>query len=299
MRILSFHPIHRTWINSLAELFPEHSFELVTNPVHLSPKEQTMWESDMFPFVPNITHINKRLNEIQQDDYDLFITWQAIWMASPIRNFGWKIPGILFFHNVGEFPPQDWHHGPFVYNTNLTKARINKPGEVFICVRKKEAIGTWTGEVPKVYHINEILLKMGGLPFLYKDAYTRLKTDGYLYQFSSDMTWDSYCREREKLTAFIELFINRLNSCTFVEALRMGQPTIVPNKPDYNVFETQEGAMLFNTEQEAYNYSVQLTNDHELAEKIGKKGQEIFESYAADDIRREKMKKVFEEVLKK
>jgi glycosyltransferase involved in cell wall biosynthesis len=80
----------------------------------------------------------------------------------------------------------------------------------------------------------------------------------------------------------------------------MGQPTIVPNWPEFNlIIKHGENGFLYRTKEECADLTNLLINDYNLAKKLGAAGRETAEAIAGDDVRRKQWTEAFNLTLKK
>jgi len=111
--------------------------------------------------------------------------------------------------------------------------------------------------------------------------------------------WEMWMAKRRELRAYIEISIRAMSS-TFFESLLMGQPTVVPNWPEFNsVIKHGENGLLYRTKEECTHMASLLINDYDLAKKLGAAGRETANRIAGDDVRKKQWTEAFNLALEK
>lgn len=295
MKILTWYPIHRTWINSIAELFPDYTFDLAEcSQIITATFEKAMWLTDIIPFVPNIKIVGK-YGFVEHRNYDLIFSWQWVYERINAKE-RWDKPIILFIHNAGERAPRGFK-GIVVYNTYLSAELAGTPdAPVYLGVRKEEVIGNWTGEIPKGY-VGNFDLFVGRLPLFSFEEVRKLVRNGLIEEMHGQLKWNDWMTHRRKLRFYLEI-LKRANCNAFLEAMRMGQPCIVPDTRDFNRFiQHGENGFLYKKPEEIEGIVKELCLNYDLAKEIGRKAKISIEKEINDEKRKKLLEKVFKMAL--
>jgi len=295
MKILSFYPIHRSWINSIAELFPEHSFELIENKkIPCGPIERKLWLGEIVPFVSNVKIVGE-YGKVDHRNYDLILAWQNVY-SSILAKHKWVKPVVLFIHNAGDRPPAKFK-GPIVYNTYLSAEQAGDPtAPVYLGVRKASEIGEWTGEIPRGC-VGNLDLLAGRRHVIDANFVGKLVSAKLIEQIQGNLAWKDFITIRRKLRFNLEV-LQRANCNSFLESMRMGQPCIAPDIRDYNKFITHgDNGFLYKTENDIESIARKLNSDYDYTKQIGLRAKETIETHIDDEKRRKILEKVFEKAL--
>ena len=290
MKILSFYPIHVSWINGVAELLPKDKICLAPSGEPVSKVEQEMWMSGINPFRSNIEITSKSFDQIRQKDYDVCLLWWAVWSKAKLEE-RIQIPAVWQTLNYGESPPEYWE-GPILYNTWGAKEGCGRPGEVYFAINSKSVLGKWNGKIPKGTSVNK-----RWLDFTYDMIlYNGLVTQGWLEEYDGMVPFEELMKIRNNHRFYIEVNTHRYACNAVLEAMRSGMPVIAPNKPDYNRFiKDWESGILYNSPDQALLYAQQLCEDYTLAKRIGAKAEIQAETFLDDALRRKILLNAFKE----
>jgi len=290
MNVLSFYPIHPVLINNLAEFFPTWNFDLVyaNKEIPLQPWEEVVAE---FYYEPNITLLNNNWNEVEQDKYDLIILHRrAIDLENRITV---KRPSVFVVLSREHQPPENWP-GTIVYANRESQKEGKYLGELIFISNSYKRLGRWSGEEEKFYFASKPSLIWKSKPGLFEKVSKEIK----FYLPEKTLPWSEYQNMRIKARGYIELGL-RNNSCAFIDALKMGQPTIVPSLGDYPMFiDNKKNGFLYLTEQEIIEAAKKLL-DFDYAIDIGQHAYERALELIDEKEICKKWKKVFEEEMRR
>lgn len=295
MKILSFYPIHRSWINSIAELFPEHTFDLAEcKEISCSSIEKRLWLGNAVPFVSNVQVIGK-YGLVNHEHYDLILAWQHEY-SRIFSKHKWNKPVIVFIHNTGDSVPKGFK-GQVVFNTYYSAEQAGMPtASVYLGVRKASELGKWTGEKAKGCVGNFDLLG-SRLQMISQSELMKLLSEKLIEEIRGDIGWSDFIGLRRKLRFNLEI-IKRTNCNSFLESMRMGQPCIVPDVRDYNKFIINgDNGFLYRSFKEIEQIVRQLCDDLEYAREIGRKANKTIEQHIDDTKRRTILEEVFKKAL--
>lgn len=290
-RILMFHPTHRTAVNSIAELFPEISFELALVPERpADPREVLCVDGGLQPLESNVKMLDRTWREVDDWDYDLHISYPGMaWIARR----EWRIPGILLFLNAED--PFLTGFGWYVANTYSTYDKlpaIRNRSLIFPTVGRK-SVGDWVGDYAGAYFMNErnfsdrqgLFWDRAFLDFLsLRVPFSR--TDDFV-------PWAEYMDYRRRMRVYVELSRRKI-SCALLESMMMGQPVIAPDANDWNrIITNGRDGLLYRDRDEAADMIMSVNGDIEFARKLGAEGRRRAEELAGDDVRRALWREAF------
>jgi glycosyltransferase involved in cell wall biosynthesis len=296
-RILSFYPIHGTFINSIAELFPEIEFDLATIPGITRYAWQKIWETDLVPLEKNI-HVVGGPETIDASHYDLRITWPDIEkLAKPTHP---NIPSVCVILNRGETAPES-------VDVVVQNTKVNSSDRQIYLTTGGSRLPKWTGEDNRCYFTdkadwnarwgNESII--GSWAHTLQDTLNEVMGRVNFYFPPEPIPQKIYAMKRARLKAYIEISLRAISS-TWMESMFMGQPTIVPDWPEFNtIIKHNENGLLYKNLDECAHYAWLLIYDENLAQKIGSAGRETVERIAGNDVRRKQWAEAFNSALNK
>lgn len=290
-RVLMFHPTHRTAVNSIAELFPEISFEMALVPELAAGDPETLRrEESISPLERNVRILDKSWKDVDDGDYDLYISYPG--MAWVVRR-GWRIPGVLLFLNAEDpfIPGFAWYVAN-TYSTYDKLPAIRNRSHIFPTLGRK-AVGDWVGDWSGAYFINDksfsdrqgVVWDKAFLDFLsLRVPFSR--TEGLL-------PWAEHMAYRRRMRVYVELSRRKI-SCALLESMMMGQPVIAPDADDWNrVITNGKDGLLYGNRDEAADMIMSVNDDIAFARKLGAEGRKRAEEIAGDDVRRVAWERAF------
>jgi hypothetical protein len=303
MRILSYYPIHKTFLNSIASLFPNTKFDLARTPQIICGEYAKIWNENFIPFESNIHILDEKWNEIDDSKYDLRITW---FNTEQCLLRKWSIPSVYVALNRGD--PVLENQDVVIYLTKFVPegkhSTTNR--QIYLTVGSSH-VGRWTGEDNRAYFIDQEdwKLRWSNKTVIGSWASTLIETleevrSRVPFYFPEKRTpWETWITERQKLRVYVDISFRAI-CCTFFESLFMGQPVVVPNWPEFNlIIKHGENGFLYRTKEECARLAGLLINDYDLARKLGAAGRETAERIAGDDIRRKQWTEAFNLALEK
>jgi len=298
MKILSYYPIHRTFLNSIASLFPETEFDLARTPQIVLGECEKIWDKNLIPFENNIHILDEGWDKVDDSKYDLRITWYP---TEQFLSRNWSIPSVYVVLNRGD-PVLLGNESVIIYNTQQPTPKKH----IYLTVGSSH-VGRWTGEDNRTYFVDQKSWKVrwsnktiiGNWASMLIETLEEIRMRVPFYFPLEQVPWEMWMAKRRELRAYIEISIRAMSS-TFFESLLMGQPTVVPNWPEFNsVIKHGENGLLYRTKEECTHMAGLLINDYDLAKKLGAAGRETAEAIAGDDIRKKQWTEAFNLALEK
>ena len=303
MKILSYYPTHQTFLNSIASLFPKTEFDLARTPEIVPPDYGKIWNKNLISFEGNIRILNEKWNEVDDSKYDLRITW---FNTERILLRKWSIPSVYVILNRGD--PVLESQNVVIYLTSFVPERKHPtPNRHIYLTVGSSHVGRWTGKDNRAYFIdqedwearwsNKTVIGSWASTLIETLQEVRMRVPFYFP--TERVPWEMWMAKRQALRVYVEISIRAI-SCTFFESLLMGQPTIVPNWPEFNlVIKHGENGFLYRTKEECADLTSLLINDYDLAKKLGAAGRETANRIAGDDVRKKQWTEAFNLALKK
>lgn len=292
-RILMFYPTHRTAVNSIAELFPDISFEMVVVPEVLRTCPILGTDNELYPFEPNVKVLDLKWNEVDEYYYNCYIITQHV---APFVTRKWNIPGISLALNVGEPPFRgcNWN----VANTFSAYAQLPSNKTLIVPTVGKKSVGSWVGSERMAYFINKnSFIERIGVSWN-PEFMLYLKSKVPFSMVPDLLPRKEYLDYRRKQTVYVELS-NRVISCMLCESMMMGQPVVAPNMHDYNyLIDNGKTGFLYESMEQAKSQINYLIENRVLAEDIGRGAFFRAEKLFGDDVRRSRWTEVFDKVMK-
>lgn len=294
-RILMFHPTHKTAVNSIAELFPDTRFDLVRVPeMPVGHRESLCSDGKLYPFAHNARIVEKTYADVDENDYDLYISWPL--MATVVRR-AWKIPGVMMFLNAEDpFVPGFRWYVANTYSTMNALPPIPNRSHIFPTLGKT-SVGHWIGYERKAYFLNDVSFVQRSMSLWNPGALNVLSTRVPFSRTPDLVPRSEYLNYRRRLRVYVEISHRKI-SCALLESMMMGQPVVAPDDNDWNVvIENGLSGLLYKSQDEMVGMIMSVINDDALARRLGAEGLKRAEEIAGDDVRRAAWTRVFNEVL--
>lgn len=296
-RILSFYPIHRTFINGIAELFPGVKFDLATIPGMTQYEWQKIWETNLVPFEKNVRVVGGP-ETIDASRYDLRITWpDAERLAKPSYP---DIPSVCVILNRGETAPEN-------IDVVVQNTKVNPSDRQIYLTTGGSGLPKWTGEDNRCYFTDQADWNarwgnsniIGGWANTLQRTLDEVRGRVNFYFPPEPIPQKIYAMKRARLKAYVEISLRAISS-TWMESLFMGQPTIVPDWPEFNtIIRHNENGFLYKNLDECSHYAWLMIYDENFAQEIGNAGRETVERIAGNDVRRKQWTEAFNLALEK